>query len=157
MPMSDYYKRLRRKIGTECIFSPSVAAIIRNNDGKVLFQRPNPTSDIWSLPAGAIELGETPSQAIVREVYEETGLHVTPTSLIGTFGGVQFRHTYPDRNQVEYVVFVFECKIDSGELQAIDGESYELRFFTVDEMPKLSVPYPKDIFQDRDDKRALFN
>lgn len=155
--MSDYYRQLRQKVGTERIFSPSVAAIIRDRDGKILFQRPDPASDTWSLPAGAIELGETPSQAIIREVYEETGIHVTPTSLIGAFGGEQFRYTYPDGNRVEYVVFVFECRIDSGELQPIDGESFALRFFTEGDVPRLALPYPKAMFHFSSRQGPLFN
>ncbi|MGF7087278.1 ADP-ribose pyrophosphatase YjhB (NUDIX family) [Kroppenstedtia sanguinis] len=64
MPMSDYYKNLRHRIGTELIFSPSVAVIIRNEGGEILFQRPSMDHDLWSLPAGAIELGETPVEAV---------------------------------------------------------------------------------------------
>lgn len=69
MPISEYYKELRNKIGNQLIFNPSVAAIIRNEQEEILFQRPSFKSDIWSLPAGAIELGETPSEAIIREVW----------------------------------------------------------------------------------------
>ncbi|KUO96362.1 NUDIX domain-containing protein [Ferroacidibacillus organovorans] len=156
MPMSDFYQNLRSKIGTDLIFSPSVAAIIRDKEGKILFQRPTAESEIWSLPAGAIELGETPSQAVVREVWEETGLNVTPMALVGAFGGQAFRFKYADGNQVEYVVFVFDCKVDSGELDAIDGESFELRYFSVEQMPPLALPYPKRIFQQRIES-ALFN
>jgi ADP-ribose pyrophosphatase YjhB (NUDIX family) len=123
LPMSDYYKQLRQKIGTQLIFSPGVAAIIRNQFGEILFQRPSLSSDIWSLPAGAIEIGETPAEAIIREVYEETGLHVVPHKLLGVFGGRNFRFTYPDGNQVESLIFVFECIVESGELEPVDGES----------------------------------
>ncbi|KYP79457.1 NUDIX domain-containing protein [Ferroacidibacillus organovorans] len=157
MPMSDFYQNLRSKIGTDLIFSPSVAAIIRDKEGKILFQRPTAESVIWSLPAGAIELGETPSQAVVREVWEETGLNVTPMALVGAFGGQEFRFRYADGNQVEYVVLVFDCKVDSGELEAIDGESFELRYFTVEQMPPLALPYPKRIFQQKRIDSALFN
>jgi ADP-ribose pyrophosphatase YjhB (NUDIX family) len=41
---------------------------------------------------------ETPSEAVVREVYEETGLNVYPQKLLGVFGGKDFRYTYPDGN-----------------------------------------------------------
>lgn len=157
MPMSDYYKNLRRKIGIDLIFTPSVAAVIRDAEGKILFQRPGLDSDIWSLPAGEVEPGETPSEAIIREVPEETGLHVIPTALIGAFGGQQFRFTYPDGDHVEYVVLVFDCKVESGELEAIDGESFDLRYFRVGEMPKLALPYPKEIFQREKFEHALFN
>lgn len=156
MAMSDYYKQLRQKIGTQLIFSPSVAAIIRNGEGEILFQRPSLSSDIWSLPAGAIELGETPADTVRREVYEETGLYVVPQKLLGVFGGENFRFVYPDGNQSEYLIFVFECLTQSGNLDAVDGESAELQYFPVSSVPKLAIPYPKEIFLPASSERTLF-
>lgn len=156
MPMSTYYQELRGKIGTQRIFNPAVAAIIRNACGEILFQRPSRESEIWSLPAGAIELGETPADAVKREVYEETGLQVRPHQLVGVFGGESFRYTYPDGNQVEYFVCVFACVVESGTLDAVDGESAELAYFPVSSMPKLALPYPKEILSLGASDRTLF-
>lgn len=156
MPISEYYKELRDKIGNQLIFNPSVAAIIRNEREEILFQRPSLKSDIWSLPAGAIELGETPSEAIIREVWEETGLTVSPIKLVGVFSGKDFRFTYPDGNQVEYLILVFECMIESGTLEAIDGESADLRYFNLSTLPKLAIQYPKEIFIKTDSERTIF-
>ncbi len=54
---------------------PSVAAIIRNGDGHVLLPRRS-ANGLWGLPGGSVEIGESVSVAIVREVREETGLTV---------------------------------------------------------------------------------
>ncbi|WP_290750972.1 NUDIX domain-containing protein [Exiguobacterium sp. UBA3968] len=105
MPISDYYANLRRHVGTQCLFTPCVAAVI-------------------------------------REVYEETGLFVRPVRLIATFGGESFRLTYPDGNEVEYVATMFECEVVSGKLEAIDGESKQLAYFPKNERPPLALPYP---------------
>ena len=156
LAMSEYYKQLREKIGTQLIFNPGVAAIIRNETGEILFQRPSLSSDIWSLPAGAIEIGETPAEAIIREVYEETGLHVVPSKLLAVFGGENFRHTYPDGNQVEGLIFVFECIVEGGRLEPVDGESADLQYFTVSGMPKLALPYPVEIFLQSSSERTFF-
>ena len=145
MPISDYYANLRRHVGTQCLFTPCVAAIIRNEAGHILFQ--DPGGPFWSLPAGAIELGETPAQAVIREVYEETGLFVRPVRLIATFGGESFRLTYPDGNEVEYVATMFECEVVSGKLEAIDGESKQLAYFPKNERPPLALPYPDQVFE----------
>ncbi len=148
MPMSSYYRNLREKIGPMAIFNPSVAAIIRNHRGDILFQKPQGSVDVWSLPAGSIELGETPAMAVVREIYEETGLRVQPVAIRAVLGGDSFRFTYSDGNQVEYVVVIFACTVLSGELRYLDGESAELRYFSSGRRPSLALPYPEDIFRE---------
>ncbi len=141
MPMSTYYRELRAKIGSDLIFSPSVAAIIRNQDQEILFVQ-SVTDLLWSIPAGAIELGETPAAAICREVFEETGLTVRPFRILGVVGGRNFRWTYPDGNRVEYLTVVFECQVEAGELSAIDGEVAAFRYFSPADLPPLQFPYP---------------
>ncbi|SDO17437.1 ADP-ribose pyrophosphatase YjhB, NUDIX family [Psychrobacillus sp. OK028] len=155
MSISDYYKQLRVKVGKDLIFMPSVAAIIRNTNDEILFQYPG-KGEYWSLPAGAIEPGEAPAQALIREVWEETGLTVKPNKLLGIFGGESFRFTYPHGDQVEYNVFVFECNIISGKLTAIDGESVDLQFIKAENKPKLALPYPDFIFNKQHSSNVYF-
>lgn len=144
MSMSLYYKKTREQLGHGLIRIPSVAAVIKNEQGKILFQYPG--GEYWSLPAGAIEPGETPEEAVVREVWEETGLKVQVKKQKGVFGGKRFRHIYPNGDQVEYIVVVFECEITSGKLKSIDGESLKLQYFSFSEKPTLAIPYPDNIF-----------
>ncbi|WP_152654705.1 NUDIX domain-containing protein [Oceanobacillus sp. CFH 90083] len=155
MSISDYYKNMRAKIGSSLIFMPSVAAIIRNDQNEILFQYLEKENQ-WSLPAGAIEPGEAPAKAVVREVFEETGLLVRPLDLIGVLGGTNFRFTYPNQDQVEYNIFVFNCKTISGKLTAIDGESSELKYFSSYSKPKLALPYPEIIFQNPNKGNVYF-
>ncbi|TVX92655.1 NUDIX domain-containing protein [Paenibacillus agilis] len=145
MSMSPYYQNLRDKVGAELLFMPSVAAVVRNEESHILFIRKG-NEQIWGLPAGAIEIGETPAQAIVREVYEETGLTIVPTQIIGVFGGEKYQYQYSNGHQVEYLVIVFECSIIGGKLEAMDGEAEQLSFFREDELPDIAIPYPKEIF-----------
>ncbi|EMJ6440316.1 MULTISPECIES: NUDIX hydrolase [Bacillus] len=144
MSMSLYYKKIREQLGCELILIPSIAAVIKNEQGKILFQYPG--GEYWSLPAGAIEPGETPEEAVIREVWEETGLKVQVKKQKGVFGGERFRHIYPNCDQVEYIVVVFECEITSGKLKSIDGESLKLQYFSFSEKPPLALPYPDNIF-----------
>ena len=155
MPMSDEYRELRRLIGARRIFTPAVAAVILNDEGGVLFVR-EPGSPVWSLPAGAIELGETPSEAVMREVYEETGLDVRPIAVAGVFGGRDFRWEYPDHNQVEYLTVVFWCAATRGSLSPVDGEIAEFRYFLPEALPDLQFPYPPELFTPRPAMPALF-
>ena len=64
---------------------PCVGAVVRDADGRLLLvERANePGRGLWSVPGGGVEPGETPQQAVVREVQEETGLAVVVTGLAG--------------------------------------------------------------------------
>ncbi|WP_078546846.1 NUDIX hydrolase [Litchfieldia alkalitelluris] len=155
MGMSDYYKKLREKVGNELIFMPSVAGIVRNELGEILLQNKR-NGENWSLPAGAIELGEAPAEAIVREVWEETGLYVVPKKLLGVFGGKDYRYQYPNGHKVEYNVLMFECIIQSGKLSPIDNETTELRYFSAENMPELALPYPKSLFLQKENREVYF-
>ena len=100
-------------------------------------------SGLWALPAGAIEPGEAPADAVRREVEEETGLSVQPRRVAGVFGGLGFRHRYDNGDEVEWTVTVFECDVTGGVLTALDGEALELRYFPPDEAPPLPLAYPR--------------
>ncbi|OKP90403.1 NUDIX domain-containing protein [Paenibacillus sp. P32E] len=156
MPISEYYRGLREKVGSELLMVPSVAAVIRNEEGAVLLLRKG-GEQLWGLPAGAIEPGETPSRALRREVYEETGLMVNPLRIIGVFGGEKFTYEYNNGDRVQYSVIVFECSIVKGTLRSIDGEAEELVFLSEEKLPELAIPFPPEIFKrDSAEERVIF-
>ncbi|MEC0329108.1 NUDIX domain-containing protein [Paenibacillus macerans] len=155
MGMSEYYKNLREKIGNQLIFMPSVAGIIRNEQGEILFGRKH-NEENWGLIAGAIEIGETPAQAMVREASEETGLDIEPERIIGVYGGEEQRFTYGNGHQVEYLAIVFECKIKDGQLNSNNEEMKELKFFPEDQIPPIVNKYPDYIFSSSQEERAHF-
>src|SRR5215211_5855561 len=121
MPISEYLKNLRARVGNEILQVPSAAALIRDANGRVLLVK-SASADVWGLPAGAIDLGETPTEAVVREVFEETNLRVAPVRIVGALGGEKLRYVYPNGDAVEYFIVVFECEIIGGELLNQDGE-----------------------------------
>ena len=141
--MSPYYSRLREKIGSSLLLMPGVAAVIRNSDGHLLLQQK--AGGIWSLPAGAIEPGETPQDAIRREMLEETGLLVEPAELLGVFGGSEYRYVYANGDAVEYTVVLFRCSVteDTGRIE--DSETVSLEYFPKARMPDLALPYPRSV------------
>lgn len=141
--MSPHYQNIRDHIGSGLLLIPSVAAIIRDSTGAILLQEKSDGS--WSLPAGAIEPGESPSEALTREVFEETGLIVDGLRMIGAFGGSDFRHTYPNGDQVEYTVLLYECTARPSSNPSIDEETVSLQFFSEERFPGLGLPYPQQL------------
>ncbi|WMT39625.1 NUDIX domain-containing protein [Paenibacillus sp. D2_2] len=155
MGMSDYYQKLRENIGNQLIFMPAVAGIIRNERGEILFGRKH-NEENWGLIAGAIELGETPAQAMAREVEEETGLVVEPRRIIGVYGGEEHRFIYSNGHQVEYITIVFECMITGGQLIPDNEEMKELHYFSEYKLPPIANNYPEYIFSSSQVERAHF-
>ena len=62
-----------------------MGAVIRDAKGRLLLVKRGhePGAGLWSLPGGRIEPGETDAEALMREMWEETGLEVEPGSLLG--------------------------------------------------------------------------
>ncbi len=157
MPASDYILALRAKIGHDPLLNPGVAALIRDDAGRVLLQRRS-DDGTWSLPAGAVDPGERPAEALVREVWEETGLQVVPKKVAGVFSGPEFRHTYPNGDQIDVFSVVFLCEVTGGTLGGRDGESLELRYFIPANFPTsgLLQRYPAALFGFSADDAPLF-
>ena len=114
---------------------PSVAAIIPNDDGHVLLQRRS-DNGLWGLPGGGVEIGESVSTAIVREVQEETGLTVMIERLVGVYSDPRFQVVrYADGNVVHYINTLFVCRIVGGTLQTCE-ETLDLQFFDPASLPE---------------------
>ncbi len=65
---------------------PCVGAVVTDGQGRLLMIKRGhePGAGLWSIPGGRIEPGETDAEALVREMFEETGLVVEVGSLIGS-------------------------------------------------------------------------
>jgi 8-oxo-dGTP pyrophosphatase MutT (NUDIX family) len=137
--MSDYMRSLRAVVGSRLLEVPSVTLLIRDTAGNILlgFQK---DPGVWTTPGGSIEPTETPADAAVREAWEETGMQVRLTRLLGVFGGPEFVVRYHNGDQASYVMTVFEAE-SGGEAAQPDGaEMGELRYFSPAEVEELSVP-----------------
>ncbi len=85
--------------------------------------------EVWCLPGGQIEIGESFAECAVREAREETGLDVRLTRFVGSY-------TRPNWQSGLYHAHLFAAEVVGGSLQAQRGEVLEMRFFPFDELPQ---------------------
>lgn len=120
MTTSSYIQRMRSFVGHDWLLVPSAVALLERGDNELLLVRQVDTQD-WSLPGGAIEFGETPLQAVVREVSEETGLNCMDLELVTVVGGPRYRVIYPNGDKVEYTSAVYRGQCSSAKEPVADG------------------------------------
>ncbi len=103
---------------------------IIEQDGKILLVRraQNPFKNSWNLPAGYVENDESPAEAAVREVFEETGLQVEENGLVGV-------HFFADDPRGNGILIVYQCAIVSGRVRETD-EGLQIKYFAKQAIPE---------------------
>lgn len=144
MPASRYVEHLRDCVGRGLLLLPGVAAVVRDGDGRILVQQREGEGD-WGLLGGGIDPGETPAEAIAREVREESGLEVRVERVIGVFGGERYRSRYPNGDEAEYVTVVFACAVTGGRLREQEGETAALRWSDPGELPPFKQSWERRV------------
>ena len=84
--------------------------------------------DLWNLPGGTMESGESPWECVIREVGEETGFEVEIDDLVGIYNK-------PDKSEL---VFSFICRIIGGKM-TLNEEANKIEYFSVDKLP-INIP-----------------
>jgi len=112
-----------------------VAIALINEDGEILLtQRPEgkDMAGLWEFPGGKIENGETPEQAIIREIAEELDVSIKVESLVPiTF----ISHRYPDKH---VVIMLYKSTQWEGEPVSMDNQL--IRWYPPQEIPALPMP-----------------
>jgi ADP-ribose pyrophosphatase YjhB (NUDIX family) len=128
------------------LFSIGAFAVIFDDLGRVLLGHRR-DMDAWNLPGGRVESSELPTEAVVRETREETGLEVTVERLVGVYGKA-------DKDEL---VFAFRCRVVGGELELSD-ETDACEFFLIDEIPRNISPKQVQRIRDamKDERQPVF-
>lgn len=113
------------------------ATIFDETRSKVFLTRRSDNGE-WCLPGGMMEAGESVEEACLREVFEETGLRVRATRLIGVYSSPHRLVIYPDGNRAQYVVLNFEVEIITGE-PSLSNETTAFGYFSLAEIAALEM------------------
>lgn len=112
---------------------PCVGALVYDESGRLLVikRKHEPGSGLWSLPGGRVDPGESLVTAVVREVFEETGLVVTVGAIVGVVerGGP---------GGVVYAITDFAAQRVGGQLRAGD-DAHDARFVDAVELTRLPL------------------
>lgn len=113
----------------------TVDGIILKNYEIILIKRKNqPFKGKWALPGGFVEYGEKTEDAIIREVFEETGLKTMIKHLIGVYSD-------PKRDPRGHTVtIVYSLEICGGEMKS-SGDACDVKFFNIYKLPDLSFDH----------------
>ena len=106
---------------------PSVNVVVTNDQGEILLIKRS-DNDNWALPGGAIDLGESLTQAAVRETKEETGIECEVTGLVGIYTDPKHLIHYTSNDEVrqEFSIVVTACSL--GGRPTRSDESREVRW-----------------------------
>jgi len=126
----------------------AVGAVVFHEKHVLLVQRRRPPSEnLWAIPGGKVELGETLQQAVEREVLEETGLTVRAGNPVHVFELVD--RDKKDRIRFHYVIVDLEADFISGDLTP-DDDALDARWVTAEEFRQLHVTPPtRDLLIDQ--------
>ena len=118
----------------------AAAALIEQDDQILLVRRVNdPQRGLWTLPAGFVDAGEDPVEAIERECLEETGLQVKVQNLLDVIAG-------QEHPRGAHILIVYQVRVLSGEPHPGDDADM-LAYFSRDHLPELAFSTTKRILE----------
>lgn len=116
----------------------AVGAIILHRGEVALVVRDRPPADgTWSLPGGRVELGESLTEAVEREVREETGLDIE----VDGFAGIAERIVPDDAGAIEhhFIICDFYARLRGGTEMTAGDDAREVRWVPVGDLPSLTL------------------
>ncbi len=131
----DYYNDPEAPTANSLVVGSS--AVVVDDEGRILLQRRSDSGN-WALPGGAMDIGETFAQSVVREVKEETGFDARIERIVGIYSDPGHVFAYDDGEVRQEFNICLACTIVGGEL-SVSSESTDARFFSFDEVAELTM------------------
>ncbi|MEU4355868.1 NUDIX domain-containing protein [Streptomyces virginiae] len=116
---------------------PAVTAFVVNDTGEVLLERRSDNGR-WGMPGGVQEVGENIAGTVVREVLEETGIHVEVIGLVGIFTDPGHVIAFADGEVRQEFSLCFRARPVGGEIK-VSSESFAVRWVPRSELDDLDI------------------
>ena len=116
---------------------PSVTAIVPNERGELLLVHKT-DNDLWALPGGGMDVGESMADTVVREVKEQTGIDVEVTGVVGIYTNPNHVMAYDDGEVRQQCSICFTTRMLGGQL-ATSNETSEVEFVAPDRLESLNI------------------
>lgn len=126
----DQITDIRSVIGSDHYVGVGAIGIVRDGAGDTLMIR-RADDGSWGFPGGFLDLGENAASAVIREVWEETGVNVVPVRLLGVHAEPE-PWVYPNGDQTQSVVAIFECSVTGEATTATGVEATAAAWATLD-------------------------
>ena len=147
MPIPEFIVALRRHVGHAPLWLPGVTAVVIRDQQMLLVKRSDNLA--WTPVTGIVEPGENPADCAVREVLEETGIHVVARRLAWVH--VTRPMVYANGDHAQYLDHVFRMDWVGGEPFPADDESLDACWCDLAEVPDMSVDMRRRIELASDD------
>ncbi|MFI6979961.1 NUDIX hydrolase [Embleya sp. NPDC050154] len=116
---------------------PSVTAVVLDDHGRLLMIH-RTDNDLWAIPGGGHDIGESIADTVIREVREETGIDVEVTDLVGTYTDPQHVMAYDDGEVRQQFSLCFRARPIGGELRT-SSESKDVRWVDPQKLAALDI------------------
>jgi 8-oxo-dGTP pyrophosphatase MutT (NUDIX family) len=126
------------RIATGAVIKIGCSAVIFDASREKVLLTQREDNQMWCLPSGGMEPGESAGEACIREVWEETGLHVALIRLVGVYSTPHEVVIRDDGSRYQLVAICFEAEITGGTL-GLSDETLDYGYFTRAEMAELAV------------------
>lgn len=117
---------------------PSVTVAVRDEQGRLLLVHKT-DNDLWALPGGGHDIGESISETAIREVREETGVSVEPTGIVGLYTNPRHVMAYDDGEVRQQFSICLSARLVSGTPREDGIETKEARWVPIDALSGLNI------------------
>jgi ADP-ribose pyrophosphatase YjhB (NUDIX family) len=107
-----------------------VGGVVGNDKGEILLIK-RADSGVWLYPTGWADVGYSPAEVVVKEVFEETGIECVPEKIIGVLDNLR-----AGISRIPLYSIVFLCRAVGGELRPHPLETADAGWFSPDNLPE---------------------